>query len=161
MKLYIPVGISGSGKSTLKKNLDGTVISVCPDNIRKELTGSINDQTQNARVFEVAFKRTKEYLKADKNVFFDATNLQRKSIDTLIALGKNANADIQIFLLEDSRDVELCRQRVREDIQKGVERSDTSDASKGIQERQAQAYMQIVSYISNLSLKEKFNLTKC
>jgi len=75
-KLIVMVGISGSGKSTfvdgLKTSLNATV--VCPDDIRAELTGDAEDQTQNGRVFGIAKRRVGELLLQGKNVVIDATS---------------------------------------------------------------------------------------
>lgn len=47
------------------------------DEIRKEY-GDINDQSNNAKVFEEVEKRLKEYIQNGKNVIFDATNISYK-----------------------------------------------------------------------------------
>ena len=50
------IGVSGSGKSTWIKNnkskWNKTVV-ISPDEIRKELTGNISDQSKNKEVFEL------------------------------------------------------------------------------------------------------------
>ena len=75
-KFMIPVGISGSGKSTwINANTDTNTVVVSPDDIRRELTGDISDQTKNKEVFQVAFKRAIDGLNAGKDVIFDATNV--------------------------------------------------------------------------------------
>lgn len=77
--LYILSGLPGSGKSTwAKKNLPNAVV-VCKDNIRKEICGDVDDQSQNARVFRIARARTKELLAEGKDVILDATHLTEKS----------------------------------------------------------------------------------
>ena len=157
-KLHIPVGISGSGKSTLWETLDPPPLIICPDDIRLELTGDISNQSQNKRVFDLAFDRVFKAIGAGKDAFFDATNLQRKSIDTLLSIGKRFDAEIFVYLLEDSKNVELCRARVGKDMKEGVIRSDTSDATKKIQERQSQAYIAIIPYIQSLNFKRDFEI---
>ena len=47
MELIIPIGISGSGKSRLYNLNYQDYVKICPDDIRKELTGSISDQSKN------------------------------------------------------------------------------------------------------------------
>lgn len=148
--LYIPVGISGSGKTHLKRSLKTIKISVCPDDIRKELTGNIGDQSRNNEVFRIAYSRIKALLSQDKSVYFDGTNLRRDTIDTLLSIAKETGATPQIFILKDSENIELCRDRVRKDILSGVDRSDTSKVEMGIQERQQKAYYNILPYLYSL-----------
>lgn len=74
--LIVMVGISGSGKSTfangLKTSMNATI--VCPDDIRKELFGDANVQTDGNRVFSIARKRVSDLLAQGKNVVIDATS---------------------------------------------------------------------------------------
>ena len=78
-KLYMMIGLPASGKSTIAKELSRSeeAIIVSSDEIRKELLGDINDQSQNARVFEEVEKRVKEGL-LKGNVIYDATNIDYK-----------------------------------------------------------------------------------
>lgn len=76
---YMTVGLPASGKSTWAEiNKDKlTAVLHSSDAIREEL-GNINDQSNNAEVFELLHRRAKEDLRAGKNVIYDATNLNRK-----------------------------------------------------------------------------------
>lgn len=85
MHLDILVGIPGSGKSRYattvllpERGQDNTVL-INTDEIRKELCGNEEDQSKNGRVFETAFRRLRAALKDEKNVIFDATNMNRRS----------------------------------------------------------------------------------
>lgn len=151
--LFIPVGISGSGKSRLKRSLKTLKTSVCPDDIRKELTGSISDQSRNNEVFRIAFGRTAAALRKGENVYFDATNLRKDTINTLLSIADQTHSEVQILILMDSEDIELCRWRVQQDILSGVDRSDTSKAEMGIQERQQQAFHNIYPYLHSLEAR--------
>lgn len=73
------VGLPGSGKSTHAKQLieNGYIIH-SSDAIREELTGDINNQNLNSKVFETLHKRVKQDLKDGKKVIYDATNLSWK-----------------------------------------------------------------------------------
>ena len=83
--LTIICGVPGSGKSTYVKRVAGPMTTiVCPDSIRKELTGSESDQSLNDEVFRVAYKRTADALGQGRHVIFDATNLTKKTRKTLI-----------------------------------------------------------------------------
>lgn len=80
-KLIIMVGLPGSGKSTRAEELatteNCTVLS--SDSIRKELSGSEQDQNQNDKVFKLLYQRMNELLSRGESVIIDATNTTMKS----------------------------------------------------------------------------------
>lgn len=78
--IYMTVGLVASGKSTwCEKNKDKlNAVVHSSDDIRAELLNNINDQTQNDKVFRILHKRIKDDLRAEKNVIYDATNLNRR-----------------------------------------------------------------------------------
>ena len=81
-KLIIMVGLPGSGKSTRAKELAALEKSceiLSSDAIRKELSGSEQDQTQNDEVFRLLYQRVNEFLSEGKSVIIDATNTTLKS----------------------------------------------------------------------------------
>ena len=124
-QFIIPVGISGSGKSTWINSLknEGFVV-ISPDEIRRELTGSISDQTKNKEVFPLAFKRSVDALNLGKNVIFDATNVtsfNRKQM--LDYMKNNVNRDFDAFAKVFDVNPEISKERIRKDIEAGVDRS--------------------------------------
>ena len=76
MKVYIMVGIPGSGKSTLARSLGCRII--CPDEIRKALSGDAADQTKNDEVFKLAYEELNDAITKQQDVVFDATNLSER-----------------------------------------------------------------------------------
>ena len=84
--LYIMVGTSGSGKSTVAKYIARTkgAVIVSPDQWRKKLTGDINNQESNAKVYEVAYDEMVGTLSAGYDVVFDATNTTTKARKLLL-----------------------------------------------------------------------------
>ena len=80
-KLIIMVGLPGSGKSTRAKELaaTGKCTILSSDSIRKELSGSEQDQTQNDKVFKLLYQRMNEFLSKGESVIIDATNTTMKS----------------------------------------------------------------------------------
>lgn len=115
---YMMVGLPGSGKSSFARN----VLSVCPgavihssDEIRRELLGSENDQTQQALVFDTLHKRVFSDLRMGKNVVYDATNInykQRKQfIDRVRALHI---PDLQVVCVFMAAPYERCLQQNHE-----------------------------------------------
>lgn len=73
--LTVMCGLQASGKSTIAKNLSKSLnsIVVSSDEIRKEYPGYSNE-----KIFREVFKRINEYLKENKNVILDATNITIK-----------------------------------------------------------------------------------
>ena len=84
--LYIMVGISGSGKSTIAKYIARTkgATIVSPDNWRKKLTGDINNQENNAKVWEASYDEMVGLLSAGYDIVFDATNTTTKARKLLL-----------------------------------------------------------------------------
>ena len=79
------VGLPGSGKSTavdkklkMANKIDLSAEAVSTDTIREVLTGDASDQTQNAKVFDIAKKAVVDLLNDGKSVVFDATNVSSK-----------------------------------------------------------------------------------
>ena len=124
-KFIIPIGISGSGKSKWIKTLTGHgFVVISPDEIRKELTGSISDQSRNKDVFPLAFQRSVDALNQGKNVIFDATNvvsdLRKKMLDYIKTnVKKDFIAQAKIF----DANPEISKERIKKDIEAGVDRS--------------------------------------
>ena len=153
-KFIITVGISGSGKSTwinryISEHPDTIVVS--PDDIRRELTGSISDQSKNNEVFPLAFDRTIKALNSGKNVIFDATNIssfyRKQMLDEL----KN-KVDVEfipqakIFTV----DPEVAKKRIQKDINNGVDRANVPPE---IIDRQYKQFKQDLNKLENDGFK--------
>ena len=127
-KFICAIGISGCGKTTfgniLKKENSNLVI-VCPDDIRKELTGDISDQSQNEKVWNICYSKIIHNLQDGRDVYLSATNLSKDGPKYLFKLAEKANAEIEVVAFEDSRDWELCYSRVKKDIDNGIDRSNS------------------------------------
>ena len=113
-KFIMMVGLPGSGKSTLAKDIaeyeDAVILS--SDEIREELNGDVNCQSNPGRIFEEMNKRTIANLKAGKTVIYDATNISarlRKSTVTNIkrACGTDITYNCVIVLCS----ITCCKQR--------------------------------------------------
>lgn len=123
--LNIMVGIPGSGKSTyIKKNAKKEDYVICPDQIRKEITGDISDQSQNRKVWIIAYQLLKD-CKAD-TVYFDATNLTIKTLSTIIENASDFDT-INLLLMSASFKRVLCKNRVKADVENKVERAHVPD----------------------------------
>lgn len=83
--LIMMIGIPGSGKSYIAEQIqveaateDVEVVIHSSDNLREELFGDINDQSNNTELFEELHRRIKADLRDGKSVIYDATNLNKK-----------------------------------------------------------------------------------
>ena len=113
-QLYIACGPSGIGKTTWmhQKYPQATLVSM--DDIRKELTGSVTDQSKNRKVFQMAFNRVKSLLSTDQQIIWDATTLRKEYRDQLIALADRYQAFSKIEVFIAPIEMALKRNRERE-----------------------------------------------
>ncbi|WP_315906532.1 AAA family ATPase [Priestia koreensis] len=99
-KFIMMVGLPASGKSTLARQLsmqeNGVILS--SDELREELFGDVNDQSQNVRVFEEMNKRANTHLLLGDTVIYDATNLTRKKRVHLINHVIKANEKVAYYI---------------------------------------------------------------
>ena len=127
MNFTFSVGCSGSGKTTYGNKLKSknkNLVIVCPDDIRAEM-GDVSDQSHGFEVFKKANSQIEAALKAGKDVYYSATNLTKKSRKDALGLCKKYNADITAILFMDSSNPELCEKRVSNDLDNGINRSNT------------------------------------
>lgn len=88
-KFVMVAGLAGCGKSTFCKTLmkeEESFVYLSSDELRIDLFGDVDNQDNNAVVFEEMQKRTIESLKKGENVLYDATNLSRKKRRHLLSL---------------------------------------------------------------------------
>lgn len=119
--LYVPVGMSGCGKTTYGEKLDDAVI-VSSDLMRQEYFGDASIQFDerygkdigecNAFIFSKVDERTSELLKAGRNVYYDATNLNPVFRKKLIQDFK-ADAYMTAILFQVSPDTARDRNKQR------------------------------------------------
>ena len=141
--LYIPIGISGSGKTTYGNKLNVSV--VCPDDIRKEITGNISDQSNNSKVFSIYEKRLSNLAHKNKDVFASMTHLKYSYVKNTINAYKSANPFKVVFILfEDSLDWKKCYDRVKNDLKNGIDRSDVPE---DVIRNQAERYKLVRSFV--------------
>ena len=123
--LIVLIGISGSGKSLLSEKIKSyfsEVEVICPDELRKELLGDVNDQSNGNFIFKTAGERVFKSTQKNKVTVFDATNTSWSRTKRFVE--ENSYKSINIFvLMTDSLDPEICKKRVNSDIEKGKDRS--------------------------------------
>lgn len=90
-ELTLLIGLPGSGKSTYvrdkydyKRIFCNSVRVLSSDKIREELYGNVNDQTHNSEVFQFMKDRAVELLGLNYDVVIDATNITRKSRESIV-----------------------------------------------------------------------------
>lgn len=113
--LKILIGLPASGKTSFTKMYASCsdVVINSSDAIREELTGSAENQDVNNKVFELMFKRTVAALNENKDVIYDATNLNRKRRINLIKQVKKAvkNTELKINGVVFAVPYETCLER--------------------------------------------------
>ena len=132
--LFCPIGISGSGKTRLggfMQNVDPSIAVICPDDVRKELTGDVSNQSRNKDVFKLCYERLTETLKAGKDVYFSATNLNSGDRKKLFDIAATVGARVVALILLDSDNPEVCASRVKTDLTAGTVRSNTLTLVEG------------------------------
>ena len=99
-EFYLMVGLSGSGKSTIAKEIEYSicmsspkydeygradkVVLISSDDIRAEILGDVNDQSQNDKVFSHVHKLIKQAVKDYNHIIVDATNITIKNRRALL-----------------------------------------------------------------------------
>ena len=111
-KLIVMCGASGSGKSTTarqiqKENPSFQLIST--DDLREELLGDANNQSQGDYIFKVAYNRIRYCLEHGFNVIFDATNLRARDRKAIIK--KYNDLDISLTCAVVCAEKEECKSR--------------------------------------------------
>jgi predicted kinase len=161
MLYIIPVGISGAGKSFLGNKIKekfSNVEIICMDDIRKELTGNISDQSKNKQVYNKSQELIVEALKNKKSVYESATNLTggKKNLIQKIQKIKEKFPSVKpvIVFLTDSLNPDGCLSRVIKDLENNIDRSNTP---KDIIARQFQQFKEIYD-ASFLMERPQFNL---
>lgn len=126
--LIILVGIPGSGKTTWKNTFVSKFPEykvICPDDIRKEMTGETSNMSKDGEVWKKAFFKLHSALGAKKDVIFDSTACSRRTRKSIEAIGSDYQAIIIYKLFDIS--VEEAKQRIKSDIENGIDRSHVPD----------------------------------
>ncbi|AYP68304.1 polynucleotide kinase [Bacillus phage vB_BcoS-136] len=104
VRFMMLVGLAGSGKSTFSNELiedRDDIVYLSSDDLREELFGDENDQTNHSLVFEEMKKRSIEALKNNKHVIYDATNVSRKRRKALLTQLPKEVRKIAIYIATD------------------------------------------------------------
>ena len=138
--LIMLIGISGSGKSFYLKNkilkdllfindilIDNNIslkdIIVCPDDIRREVTGNVSDISNDYKVWLIVKERTNKKLKYYGISILDATNVYGKGRKDFLD-NFNLQKKIAIVFKPDRK---LSKDRISNDILNKVDRSNVPE----------------------------------
>ena len=94
---------------------------VSPDLIRKELTGSISDQTKNREVFQRVDKLVEQLVKEGRDFFYDATNVNTDFRKAFVE--KFRGTDVEIVYVILPADVAVSMKRIKNDLKESVDRA--------------------------------------
>lgn len=129
-QIILPIGTSGSGKSTWIKSLTkDSYVVISPDEMRVEFTGDINDKSKDKEIYEEVKIRTIQAAKRGKTVIIDSTNLQKDRRRDFINGIKNSKVTASIEYKLLALNPELAKQRIKADIDKGVNRANVPDST--------------------------------
>jgi predicted kinase len=119
------VGLSGAGKTPFVHSPEMKDFAiVCPDDIRKELTGDISDQSQNAKVWFLAKQRVIDALNSGRNVILDATNLDSNQRKNFIKDFPPVQLKAKIFHVEPEEAI----RRIHKSLEEGKDRAKTPNS---------------------------------
>ena len=153
--LIVTVGPSGSGKSTWAKTQENFK-TVCPDQIRKELTGDISDQSKNHEVWIIAYERLRTYLECGKDVVFDSTACNINTINQIMKIANEFPVNVMFKLFEI--DISTACERIQIDLKNGVDRSNTP---REIIQKHVDNFQKVKNYIIDRGwVVIKFDQTK-
>ena len=138
----ITVGASGCGKSTYVNKNFCDYAKLCMDDMRKELTGSVSDQSKNKEVHSLLTTRLKRHIAAKDNIALPNTNLNANGLVQLLDMLNDYN--VILLLFDDSLRPELCAQRVTADINNGQDRANTA-VVQGLIENMSERYVILCS----------------
>jgi predicted kinase len=123
---YMSISPSGAGKSTYLRSVFEPEVIVEPDQIRKEITGSVSDQSRDREVWEEVLKRVLTNLDKKGQAILDATNT-KSSLRTqfLKQLPAGVHKVALVFQPKgtDEEVVDKLYGRVQKDLEKGKDRS--------------------------------------
>ena len=125
MEIIVPIGIPGSGKSRLYKKRYSQYELISTDDINIEITGDINDYSRMTDVHNEVSKRITECVENDRSFYYDNCNVYTESRMNFSNQFKGTGIKIVYVVLPC--DVEVCLNRIEEDIKNNVERADVKE----------------------------------
>ncbi len=127
--IFLTMGIPGSGKSTFyNNNHSQNGIYINPDSIRRDICGNVNDQSQNAKVWKIAYDSLRTACEEGvEEIWFDATTLSYQSVKAVLEIASLHKQDVVLYVMQDSLNKNLCKERIKCDIDNFVDRANVPD----------------------------------
>jgi tRNA nucleotidyltransferase (CCA-adding enzyme) len=152
--LIMTIGIPGSGKSTWINSINEKekIVVVSTDDIRRELTGDVSDQSRNKEVWAIAAERTKKFMKEGYTVILDATNVITKDRIKFIANIHEEIEDFDLYYKIFEANLELSKERIKRDIESGKDRA---NVPFDVIDRLYRNYLESISFIQKAQKLEE------
>ena len=128
-RLILQIGISGSGKSTWITNNFHPSLVLSVDQMRIDMTGDINNKSEDVFIYAEALQYLFVLLRQNDLIVFDTTNLQVSRRRNLINFIRDKYKDIQIEYKLFPCDIEIAKQRIKQQLTNGEFRSNVPDSS--------------------------------
>ena len=127
--IFLTIGIPGSGKSTFyNNNHSQNGIYINPDSIRRDICGNVNDQSQNSKVWKIAYDSLRTACEEGvEEIWFDATTLSSSSVRAVLEIAALHKQDVVLYVMQDSLNKNLCKERIKCDINSSVDRANVPD----------------------------------
>ena len=127
--IFLTMGIPGSGKSTFyNNNHSQSGIYINPDSIRRDICGNVNDQSQNSKVWKIAYDSLRTACEEGvEEIWFDATTLSNSSVRAVLEIASLHKQDVVLYVMQDSLNKNLCKERIKCDIDNFVDRANVPD----------------------------------
>ena len=148
------IGIPGSGKSTYLRQVNNpNIVIVCPDDIRRDLTGDISNQSRNRDVWQITEKRIVNNLRKGKYVILDATNVDTRNRTNMIFMIKANIGGLKTYATVFDSNPDISKARIAKDIKNGVDRANVPPE---IVDRMYAQYLKTIKTIKNEGFDEVF-----
>lgn len=120
--IYMTVGIAGCGKSKFAQWIKNAVnaVEINADNFRAEF-GDMSDMSHEEEVWKRVNDETVKQVAGGNNVILSNTNLRYSLIRE--QTDKFPLNKVVLLIMEDSFNLQLCKDRVAKDLENGIERS--------------------------------------